>query len=367
MSYQDEKKKLELISPKSLPKNTAESGLSASAIQEKFYAGLFYLHELLEEARQTTTSNKSELDEAITSIQSSIQSIQSQVQAIVVPIDTVALLESQVATLQKTLATQDASISSILSAITTINTNITKLQSDIVNGNIVSYKAIRDSSGNIITSTYATKTELSSTNSEISKIKSGDTIVEKARKDQDGNLFGTTYVKKEDCVDNLNDTSTTKPLSANQGKVLKSLIDTIQEVLASNDADLDTVQEIVSYIKSNKSLIDSITTSKVSVSDIVDNLTSSLANKPLSAKQGEVLKSLIDDLESDTTSKLALKRDIETSYDKEGAEAMVDSKIASITNVNSITDQDNEKVFDWRIKIRGEKVYLSLNDITETK
>ena len=294
MSYQDEKKKLELISPKSLPKNTAESGLSASAIQEKFYAGLFYLHELLEEARQTTTSNKSELDETITSIQSSIQSIQSQVQAIVVPIDTVALLESQVATLQKTLATQDASISSILSAITTINTNITKLQSDIVNGNIVSYKAIRDSSGNIITSTYATKTELSSTNSEISKIKSGDTIVEKARKDQDGNLFSTTYVKKEDCVDNLTDTSTTKPLSANQGKVLKALIDTIQEVLASNDTDLDTIQEIVSYIKSNKSLIDSITTSKVSVSDIVDNLTSSLANKPLSAKQGAVLKGIVD-------------------------------------------------------------------------
>lgn len=302
MSYQDEKKKLELISPKSLPDNTAESGLSASAIKEKFYAGLFYLHELIEEARQTTTSNKSELDETISSIQSTIQSLTSQVQAIVVPIDTVALLESQVATLQNTLATQDASISSILSAITSINTTISKLESDIVNGNITAYKAIRDSSGNIITSTYATKTELSSTNNEINKIKSGDTTVEKARKDQDGNLISTTYVKKSDCVDNLNDTSTTKPLSANQGKVLKGLLDTIQEVLASNDTDLDTIQEIVAYIKSNKSLIDSITTSKVSVSDIVDNLTSSLANKPLSAKQGAVLKRLVDTNTSDISS-----------------------------------------------------------------
>lgn len=62
----------------------------------------------------------------------------------------------------------------------------------------------------------------------------------------------------------------------------------------STDEDLDQMAEIVAYIKSNKSLIDSITTSKVNVSDIIDNLTTSVSNKPLSAKQGTVLKSLID-------------------------------------------------------------------------
>ena len=62
----------------------------------------------------------------------------------------------------------------------------------------------------------------------------------------------------------------------------------------SDDTTLDQMAEVVAYIKSNKSLIDSITTSKVSVSDIVDNLTTSVANKPLSAKQGVALKALID-------------------------------------------------------------------------
>ena len=62
----------------------------------------------------------------------------------------------------------------------------------------------------------------------------------------------------------------------------------------SDDTTLDQMSEIVTYIKNNKSLIDGITTGKVSVSDIVDNLNSSAANKPLSAKQGKVLKDLID-------------------------------------------------------------------------
>ena len=49
----------------------------------------------------------------------------------------------------------------------------------------------------------------------------------------------------------------------------------------------------MAYIKNNKSLIDGVTTSKVSVADIVDNVTSTTTNKPLSAKQGKVLKDLI--------------------------------------------------------------------------
>lgn len=64
----------------------------------------------------------------------------------------------------------------------------------------------------------------------------------------------------------------------------------------STDTDLDQMAEIVAYIKSNKSLIDAITTSKVSVADIINNLTTNVANKPLSAAQGVVLKGLIDTL-----------------------------------------------------------------------
>ena len=64
----------------------------------------------------------------------------------------------------------------------------------------------------------------------------------------------------------------------------------------SDDTTLDQLSEIVAYIKNNKSLIDGITTGKVSVDDIVDNLTSTAVNKPLSAKQGKVLKDMIDSI-----------------------------------------------------------------------
>lgn len=64
----------------------------------------------------------------------------------------------------------------------------------------------------------------------------------------------------------------------------------------SDDTTLDQLSEIVTYIKNNKSLIDGITTNKINVSDIIDNLTSTDINKPLSARQGKVLKDLLTDL-----------------------------------------------------------------------
>lgn len=70
----------------------------------------------------------------------------------------------------------------------------------------------------------------------------------------------------------------------------------INTIADSDDVTLDQMSEIVAYIKDNRDLIDSITTSKVSVSDIIDNLTTSAPNKPLSAKQGAVLKALIDNV-----------------------------------------------------------------------
>ncbi len=64
----------------------------------------------------------------------------------------------------------------------------------------------------------------------------------------------------------------------------------------SDDSTLDQLSEIVTYIKNNKSLIDGITTSKINISDIIDNLTSTDTGKPLSAKQGKVLKDLLTNL-----------------------------------------------------------------------
>lgn len=134
-----------------------------------------------------------------------------------------------------------------------------------------------------------------------------------------------TRVKIADIINALNDTSTNKPLSAYQGKLLKDAIDGINNLLQSDDTNLDELQEIVTYIKNNKSLIDGITSSKISYTDIVDNLTSELANKPLSAKQGYILKGLIDTLQtavnnrytkSETDTLLNGKADKSTTYTK---------------------------------------------------
>lgn len=76
--------------------------------------------------------------------------------------------------------------------------------------------------------------------------------------------------------------------------LIQGLSDRINAVADSDDTTLDQLSEIVTYIKSNKELIDAITTQKISYSDIVANLETNVADKPLSASMGVVLKSLID-------------------------------------------------------------------------
>ena len=154
---------------------------------------------------------------------------------------------------------------------------VSSLQSGLTSGSITPYGAIH--------SVYAINAE----------------VAEKANKDGENSPIHTTYVKIANVVDALNSTETTKPLSANQGRVLYSAIQTINSILSSDDTDLDTIQEIVDYITSNKDLIDTLSTNKINYSDIVDNLTSAITNKPLSANQGYVLKGLIDDIVDGTT------------------------------------------------------------------
>jgi ABC-type amino acid transport substrate-binding protein len=81
----------------------------------------------------------------------------------------------------------------------------------------------------------------------------------------------------------------------NDIRLLITALTTRLDALANSDDDtLDQMAEVVAYIKANRDLIDQITTGKVSVSDIVNNLITNVANKPLSAAQGVVLKGLID-------------------------------------------------------------------------
>lgn len=78
--------------------------------------------------------------------------------------------------------------------------------------------------------------------------------------------------------------------------LITELTNRLNALANSDDATLDQMNEIVAYIKNNKTLIESVTTSKISVDSIIDNLTTNIANKPLSAAQGVVLKNLIDNI-----------------------------------------------------------------------
>lgn len=111
------------------------------------------------------------------------------------------------------------------------------------------------------------------------------------------NVEITRAMQAEETVSNNLEAHNTSSSAHNDIRLLISGLTTRLNSLAdSDDTTLDQLSEIVAYIKNNKSLIDGITTGKVNVSDIIDNLTSTAANKPLSAKQGKVLKDLLTDL-----------------------------------------------------------------------
>ncbi|TCI93195.1 tail fiber domain-containing protein [Tenacibaculum sp. M341] len=81
------------------------------------------------------------------------------------------------------------------------------------------------------------------------------------------------FVALTNIVDDLTSTAENKPLSANQGKVLKGLIDDINAILSSDDTKLDEIQEIVNYIKQNKSELENLGISSIS------GLSAALSNK----------------------------------------------------------------------------------------
>lgn len=91
-------------------------------------------------------------------------------------------------------------------------------------------------------------------------------------------------INYSDVVDNLT-TNTQMPLSANQGLILKGLIDGIQTLLNSDNINLDTVQELVDAIEDVQGWISTI---------LVNDLTTGGTTKALTAQQGVVLKALVD-------------------------------------------------------------------------
>lgn len=129
---------------------------------------------------------------------------------------------------------------------------------------------------------------------------------------------------------------------------ISGLITRLNSLADSDDTTLDQLSEIVAYIKNNKSLIDSITTSKVNVSDIIDDLTTPATSKPLSSKQGVILKGLITDLTTlvgnkvDKVSGKGLSTNDYTTAEKNKLEGIAAGAEVNIQSDWNVTDTAND-------------------------
>lgn len=312
---------LKANSPFALPDDPSSSGWSTAQIKEKFYKAILILYEyLVVERGRITTLEEQGVDGLTEAVQNIVNGVSIVAKAIkdqngdVIDLTyaKIADLQSGALAIKKYIASDNSSknISDLESAIGTLENGLNALMLALANGSNKpknsenadnATRAVRDQNGNVINTTYATNASLDAIRALFIKIENGTSIARKAYGDQNGDVIDVTYVKKAQIVNDLISTATNQPLSAYMGKVLYGYIQTIQTLLSSNDTDLDTVQEIVTYIKNNKSVLDTFSTSKVNVSDIVDDLLSSVSGKPLSAKQGYLLKGYIDNIISGVT------------------------------------------------------------------
>ena len=127
----------------------------------------------------------------------------------------------------------------------------------------------------------------------------------------DGLMSKEDKTKLDGIDDTIDDAITTHDTDEDAHSDIRLLISELTEELnAFLDVDDDTrdqLSEVLDLIDANAGTIESITSNKVNVSDIVDNLTTSNATKVLSAKQGVVLKGLIDALETALAGKVGVE------------------------------------------------------------
>ena len=97
--------------------------------------------------------------------------------------------------------------------------------------------------------------------------------------------LNTNALLHSDVVDNVTTTTADVPLSANQGKVLKDLIDAINTLLTSDNVNLDSLQEVVDFIEANKSTLDNLSISNIAgLQAALDSKENSVAGKGLSTE-----------------------------------------------------------------------------------
>ena len=149
--------------------------------------------------------------------------------------------------------------------------------------------------------------------------------------------------------------------------LIQGLTDRLNALADSDDTTLDQLSEVVAYIKSNRSLIEAITTSKVSVADIVDNLTTNVSNKPLSAAQGVVIKTLIDALRNDKLDAAELTNAVNTALAQAKASGEFDGTDGKSAYAYAVEGGYTGTENEFAEKLAQEQLTGTTNDLTPTQ
>ena len=141
-----------------------------------------------------------------------------------------------------------------------------------------------------------------------------------------------TKISKSDVVDGLTSTVIDLPLSANQGRILKNLIDAIELNLSSNDFTLDTRQKIVDFIKGTRSIINNLVVSDIGGLDAaLDTKVDKIVGKELSDENYTLVEK----------NKLA---GIESGAEVNHTAAEIKTLYESNSNTNAFTDNEKYKL-----------------------
>lgn len=381
-------------SPYRLPDNAAESGWTTDQIKEKFYAGLFYLYKLFKALRKSNDDFTEDMSADFAELETKVQAVLDNLTA-EYDIDGNKIVE----TYAKIAAIMDGSLPALkYIKANGSSENIRQIADDLVTFStlinsyfdgagkalnaILADKATNDANGRNIVATYATITALQTLTNSVNALLNGTSVANKALNDSDGNAIKNTYVKKSQVVNNVTSTSTDAPLSAYQGKLLKDALDALSNYIYSGSANtsIDRLAEVFAFLTGHDDdeTLDAILATKVSIADLVDNLTSELANRALTAKQGYVLKGLIDALTTTVGTK-ANSSDVygkSSVYNKDEMDTLLSAKqtaaqvsaaivaaLAEVENVNVISDEDNDKAYTYQIKIQNGKAHLIATEV----
>ena len=152
------------------------------------------------------------------------------------------------------------------------------------------------------------------------------------------NDFTANGLIHADVVDNVTSTATTVPLSANQGKVLKGLIDSINTLLTSDNTALDDLQEIVDFIEANKDTLDNLGIGNISgLQAALDNKQNTETGKGLSTN--DFTTALLTKLNSISD---GAEVNVQSNWSEvnAGSDAFIQNKPSDLTNlsIHNITE-----------------------------